>query len=89
MLIPLLRVGHRAASLAGRLLRHIRGRGKLKKPDNFTEHGAVRSAQRRISAEEAKEAIRTAKETGNAVEKIGKYAPRNCIAKGKMVSQLL
>lgn len=83
ILVPLLRVGRGAASLAGRLLRRIRGRGKLKKPDNFTEHGAVRSAQRRISSEEAQEAIRTAKEAGNVVEKIGKYGTPQLHYKGQ------
>ena len=83
VLVPLLRVGRGAASLAGRLLQRIRGRGKLKKPDSFTEHGAVRSAQRRISSEEAQEAIRTAKEAGNVVEKIGKYGTPQLHYKGQ------
>lgn len=83
ILVPLLRVGRGVVSLANNLLRRIRGTGKVEKRDNFTEHGAVRAAQRKISVGEAQEAIRTAKETGNVTRKIGKYGTPQLHYKGQ------
>lgn len=48
------------------------------KKTDLTAHGNKRSNQRGVSQKEVKEAIRTAKETGNVITKIGKYGtPQN------------
>lgn len=73
ILLPLLNVSRSVFFLAANVMRRVWGNGKIEKPDNFTQHGAIRSGQRRVSSQEADEAIRTAKETGDVVTKMGKY----------------
>lgn len=53
------------------------------KPDGFTQHGAQRAIQRRITAQEAIEAINSAKESGNIIEKTGKYGTQQLHYIGK------
>jgi len=83
LLAPLLRVDGRVVNGLKKLLRRIGKGGKLKKPKKLTEHGAVRSAQRRITIEEAEEAIKTARKSGAVTEKIGKYGTPQLHYKGK------
>lgn len=73
ILLPLLRIGRDIIALANYIVGQTRSTGKINKPDNLTEHGAVRFTHRRISKEETQEAIATAKETGNTTIKTGKY----------------
>lgn len=73
LLIPLLRISRAAMALAISLIRQIARNGKVDTSGRLTEHGVIRSVQRRISSKELEDAIKTAKETGNVVTKIGKY----------------
>ncbi len=82
LLLPVLRLGRGAITLAVALLRRIHPQAKIIKSDLLTEHGAIRSVQRRISVAEAEEAIKTAKETGNVVTKTGKYGTLQLHYKG-------
>lgn len=73
VLLPLLRIGRAAIVLAVSLLNRISRNGKINKAADVTEHAAIRAAQRKISSTEIEAAIKTAKETGNVITKIGKY----------------
>jgi hypothetical protein len=81
VLIPLLRL-RESILLAANIIRRLYDRAKLNKPEILTEHGAVRSAQRRTTVGDAEEAIRTAKKTGDFVTKIGKYGTLQIHYKG-------
>lgn len=50
---------------------------------NLTEHGVLRFEQREISIKEVQEAIKSAKQTGNMVEKVGKYGTPQIHYKGE------
>lgn len=81
-LISLLRIGRGAIALAISLIRRINHNSKINKADNLTEHGTIRSTQRRISSAELEEAIKTAKDTRNITTKIGKYGTPQVHYKG-------
>lgn len=78
ILIPLLRLSRGVIAFAIGLLNRINRYGKVNRPGNLTDHGAIRSAQRKASPGELEEAIKTAKETGHVTTKTGKYGtPQN------------
>lgn len=56
VLIPLLRVSRGAIALAIGLISRISRYGKINKPDNLTDHGAIRTIQRKVSSEGLEEA---------------------------------
>lgn len=82
ILVPLLRVGSRAVTIAIGLLGRISQYGKVNRPNNLTDHGAIRTIQRKVSPEALEEAIRTAKETGNVTTKMGKYGTPQILYRG-------
>jgi|GEM_PF-7116926 len=70
VLLPLLRVGRGVFSAVAKI---VNSQGKALKNDKLTEHGTIRSTQRKITQEEAKIAMQTAERTGNVITKTGKY----------------
>jgi SPP1 gp7 family putative phage head morphogenesis protein len=72
-LFPLLRIGRGAIAAAISAVRFIRSTGRINGADKFTEHSAIRSAQRKITSQDVDSAIRTATETGKVTSKLGKY----------------
>ena len=48
----------------------------------FTDHAAIRAAERGISSQEAQEALQTAKDAGNVVTQTGKYGTPQLIYQG-------
>ncbi len=76
LLIPFLRVGRGAIGAAVRAIRWISKSSKIEKHEGLTDHGALRSNQRGISADDANTAIQTATAAGKVTTKIGKYGTR-------------
>lgn len=72
-LLPLLGIGGRAAALAANAIQRVRSSGRVEQSENATEHGAIRTAQRRISSNEIDDAIRSATNTGRVSTVTGKY----------------
>lgn len=70
ILIPALKLG--------RIFKIVSEFFKRSDKKDFTDHGSLRSGQRKASQKQIQEAIRTAKETGNVTTKTGKYGtPQN------------
>jgi SPP1 gp7 family putative phage head morphogenesis protein len=83
LLFPLANIGRQSVRFAISLLRQTLSSRKLEQNNSLTEHGAIRTTQRGISKGEIEEAIRTAKERGSFVEKIGKYGTPQIKYEGK------
>lgn len=75
LLIPILRIG-KILRIIGSLLNNP------SKKNNYTNHGSLRSSQRKISPKDIQDAIKSAKETGNVTTKVGKYGTPQNIYKG-------
>jgi hypothetical protein len=82
LLIPFLRVGRTALIVASRVLGQIFRRRQSRKPEDYTDHGALRGVQRKITPTDKARAIQTAKETGNVTTKIGKYVTKQIHYRG-------
>lgn len=80
LLLPLLRVGRDTVALASKLVREFNK--PINSSDKLTQHGALRSFQRKITQSETEIAIETAKKSGNITKKIGKYGTPQSIYKG-------
>lgn len=74
VLLPAYRLSRSAISLAARLINRVTQRiPEREKPENLTEHGEMRWSERKITKQETAEAIKTAEDEGNIIEKTGKY----------------
>lgn len=72
VIMPIARIGRGSVLLGQRLFRSIAQRQSNSR-ENLTDHGILRSQQRKISAAEEQEAIRSATADGNIITKTGKY----------------
>lgn len=84
LVVPALVTGRLAAAWRTAARAVQRSRNPIaNKPKNFTDHGAIRSGQRKITQSDADAAIQSARETGDISTKIGKYGTPQIHYKGK------